>query len=401
MSISTTVTREGYPSFKAIEWLTQVGVINGGKEMRQRVKNVSWIFEKDSEELTEEGTSTRGKVASIVLGKTLASFPSLRGLWISWHAADIMDFHLPLIFSFDDGEGRKMDNLGRIGLVDLERISKVAPNLQILTVHYLRSSPSNPPVGCLAPLTHLALYECKLRPSDLSSLFLSVAASLRCLALIHLSSDGYSASHLPMALEPLCPRLETLCWKASWDDDCFVGFLGPLLGQMKSLKALVDLGGNVLDERDALEDLPDTLETLALRMGNNEQWKAEVVLKAVEGQSGEREKKALRRLRRLRLFGHGWGFVEGLELLNALTSSNANVTTQMSDGDTFFLMESELQRFICCDSSTIDPTIPLCQIQTHFFKKDGRHRTDGRLSKWVYRKVSFLITGVLAWDDTV
>ncbi|KAH8928075.1 hypothetical protein BT69DRAFT_1329902 [Atractiella rhizophila] len=128
-----------------------------------------------------------------------------------------MDFHLPLIFSFDDSEGRKMDNLkqltlnpddgedenthlGWIGLVDLERISKVAPNLQILTVHYLRSSPSNPLVRCLTPLTHLALYECKLRPSDLSTLFLSVAVSLRSLALIHLSSDGYSASHLPMAV---------------------------------------------------------------------------------------------------------------------------------------------------------------------------------------------------------
>ncbi|KAH8918286.1 hypothetical protein BT69DRAFT_1285853 [Atractiella rhizophila] len=80
-------------------------------ELRQRVKNISWIFEKDSEELTEGGTSTCGKVASTALGKTLASFPSLRGLWISWHAADIMDFHLPLIFIFDDAEGRKMDNL--------------------------------------------------------------------------------------------------------------------------------------------------------------------------------------------------------------------------------------------------------------------------------------------------
>ncbi|KAH8927283.1 hypothetical protein BT69DRAFT_1278132 [Atractiella rhizophila] len=88
-------------------------------EMRQRVKNVSWIFEKDSEEQTEEGTSTRGKVASIDLGKTLASFPSLRGLWISWHAADIVDFHLPLIFSFDDGEGRKMDNLKHLILVGM------------------------------------------------------------------------------------------------------------------------------------------------------------------------------------------------------------------------------------------------------------------------------------------
>ncbi|KAH8930346.1 hypothetical protein BT69DRAFT_1275586 [Atractiella rhizophila] len=77
-------------------------------EMRQRVKNVSWVFEKDSEELTEGGTSTCGKATSIALGKALASFPSLRGLWISWHAADIMDFHLTLIFSLDDGEAGKM-----------------------------------------------------------------------------------------------------------------------------------------------------------------------------------------------------------------------------------------------------------------------------------------------------
>ncbi|KAH8928074.1 hypothetical protein BT69DRAFT_1384192 [Atractiella rhizophila] len=203
-------------------------------------------------------------------------------------------------------------------------------------------------------------------------------------------------------LEPLCPLIEALCWKASWDDDCFVGFLGAMLGTMKSPKALVDLGGNVLHGRGAaLEGLPDTLETLALPTGNNEQGKAEVVLKALEGQYGEREKKVLKRLRRLRIFGHGWGLMEGLKLLNVLTSSNANVTTQMRDGDTFFLMGSELQRFICCDSSTIDPSIPSYQIQTHVFKKGGRHRPDGRLSKWVYQEVSFLVTGVLAWDDTV
>ncbi|KAH8914752.1 hypothetical protein BT69DRAFT_1342341 [Atractiella rhizophila] len=239
-------------------------------EMRQRVKNLWWIFERDSGEPAEGGSWTCGDLTSIAFGKALASSPGLRMLGISWQAASIRDFQLPLIFRFKKGlveeqeslvenalfeEGWKMDNLkeltlnpddgsngtthvGRIDLLDLERISEVAPSLETLTVHYLRSSRSILPMQHLAPLTRLALCKCSLRPSDLSSFLLSITPSLRSLVLIHLSSDGYGPADLPTALEPLCLRLETFYWKASLDGG-FVGFLDSLLVKMKNLKALV------------------------------------------------------------------------------------------------------------------------------------------------------------------
>ncbi|KAH8928487.1 hypothetical protein BT69DRAFT_1277077 [Atractiella rhizophila] len=197
---------------------------------------------------------------------------------------------------------------------------------------------------------------------------------------------------------------------------------------MESLKHLLETGGNALKERSSIKILPATLETLVINAGKSEHWNAKGVLRALGcrlrkgeevGSDGEMERfrSAFRRLRRVRIFGTGWGPEQGRELLEVMTGSSSKeerrqdtpIASAPTEGDIILLPPTNCQRIICHDAhfrpdfTSMGPDFKgnlLDRFPTHFFENVGCEVLDGKeQSKWIYSQKPLSLSGAATWDD--